>query len=62
MVRNEKYSVITQMPAKMQKLLNAGKVVKEPRKKESAPVTDVIVIDGPACASPILNLLLADRF
>ena len=42
------YRVITQIPAKMQKLVKAGRVVMEPKKNASASVTDVIVIEGPA--------------
>ena len=60
-VRKDKYSVITHRPEKMQKLLSAGSVVNEPRKKAIASVIDVIVIDGPACVNPILNLLSADK-
>ena len=61
MVRNEKYSETTQNPAKMQKLSRPGKFVKAPRKKASASVTDVIVMEGPACFKPILNLSSAER-
>ena len=43
------------MPAKMQKLLSAGSVEREPRKKARPSVTDVIVIEGPACVRPILK-------
>ena len=47
-VKKEKYSMTTQHPQKKQKLLNAGKLVMEPRKKARPSVTEVIVIDGPA--------------
>ena len=46
----------------MQKLSRPGKFVKAPRKKASASVTDVIVMEGPACFKPILNLSSADRW
>ena len=36
--------------------------MREPRKNANAPVIDVIVIEGPACVSPYLNLSLADKF
>ena len=39
----------------MQKLLRAGKVVIDPNRKATTPVTAAIVIDGPACFNPILN-------
>ena len=46
-----------QTPAKKQKLFKAGNdVVKAPKKNASASVTDVIVIEGPACIRPFLNL------
>ena len=45
----------------MQKLLSAGIVDIDPKKKASPSVTDVIVIDGPACVRPILNLSDAVR-
>ena len=60
-VRNEKYNVITQIPAKMQKLLSAGKEESDPRKNAIASVIEVTVIDGPACLKPILNLSLGFR-
>jgi len=44
------------MPANMQKLLSAGSELMAPKKKASAPVTDVSVIDGPACVNPLRNL------
>ena len=47
--------------ANRHKLLRAGSVESEPTKKASALVTEVIVIDGPAWISPILNLSFADR-
>ena len=53
--------MITQIPAKRQKLLRAGSVVKEPRKKAIASVIDVMVMEGPACVSPILNLSSANK-
>ena len=37
------------MHAKKQKLLRATSEVKPPKKKASAFVKEVIVIDGPAC-------------
>ena len=45
----------TQRPAKIQKLLKAGILEIEPRKKARPSVTDVIVTDGPARVSPILK-------
>ena len=60
-VRKEKYSVITQIPAKMQKLLSPGKELSEPPKKAIASVIEVIVIEGPACLRPIMNLSFADK-
>lgn len=50
------YKVITHIPAKMQKLYSAGKEESDPRKKATASVIEVTVIDGPACLNPILNL------
>ena len=50
-----------QIPQYMQKLFSAGTVDMDPRKKASPSVTDVIVIDGPACVRPILNRSLAFR-
>ena len=47
--------------AKRQKLLSAGTDVIAPKKKASAPVRDVIVIEGPACIKPILHRSSADR-
>ena len=47
-VKKEKYNVATQHPQKKQKLLSAGKLVIEPRKKARPSVTEVTVIDGPA--------------
>ena len=60
-VRNEKYSITTQQPQKKQKLLKAGEFANEPIKKDRPSVTEVIVIEGPACVSPTLNLSLALR-
>ena len=51
----------TQNPQNMQKLCNPGIGVKEPRKKAIPSVTEVIVIDGPASVSPILNRSFADK-
>ena len=45
----------------MQKLLSAGSVVKEPKKNASPSVIEVIVMLGPACTNPILNLSFGDR-
>ena len=50
------YKVTTQIPAKIQKLYSAGKEESDPRKKATASVIEVTVIDGPACLNPILNL------
>ena len=61
MVRKEKYSATTQKPAKTQKLLNPGMLDRAPRKKARASVTEVTVIEGPACFNPILNLSFAVR-
>ena len=52
---------MTQIPQYRQKLLRAGTVDIEPRKKASPSVIEVIVMDGPACVRPILNLSLAVR-
>ena len=60
-VKNDKYSIITQHPQKKQKLLKAGEFANEPIKKDRPSVTEVIVIEGPACVSPTLNLSLALR-
>ena len=49
------------MPANKHKLLIAGSVERDPTKKARAFVTDVIVIDGPACSRPVLNLYFAER-
>ena len=38
--------------AQMHKLFRAGRVEREPTIKARAFVTDVIVIDGPACLIP----------
>ena len=46
----------TQHPQKKQKLLRAGELAIEPMKNERPSVTEVIVIEGPACVSPSLNL------
>ena len=51
----------TQQPQKKQKLLSAGASAKDPIKKDRPSVTEVIVIEGPACVSPILNRSLALR-
>ena len=45
----------------MQKLLRAGIVDIDPKKNARPSVTDVMVIDGPACVRPILNLSDAVR-
>ena len=58
-VKNEKYSMITHYPQKKQKLPKAGEFAREPMKKERPSVTEVIVIEGPACVSPSRNLSLA---
>ena len=60
-VRNEKYSITTQQPQKKQKLPRAGEFDIDPIKKDMPSVIDVIVIDGPACVRPILNLSFADK-
>lgn len=49
------------IPANKHKLLIAGSVERDPTKKARAFVMDVIVIDGPACWKPFLNLYLAER-
>ena len=61
-VRNEKYSITTQQPQKKQKLLKAAASDIDPMKNERPSVTDVMVIEGPACIRPILNLSLAVRW
>ena len=53
--------MITQHPQKKQKLLKAGELANEPIKNDIPSVTEVMVIEGPACVSPILNLSLALR-
>ena len=52
---------MTENPAVRQKLFNAGILEIDPIKKAIPSVTDVIVIDGPACVSPILNRSFAER-
>ena len=61
-VKNERYSATTQKPENTQKLSKPGRFEMAPRKKAKASVTDVIVIEGPACFNPILNLSLAERW
>ena len=51
----------TLMPENIQKLLIPGKIVRDPRKKAMPSVTEVIVIDGPACIRPRLNRSSADK-
>ena len=60
-VKADKYRVTTTMPANRQKLFKAGSLLMEPVKKAIAFVTDVMVIDGPACAMPIRNRSFAER-
>ena len=55
------YSMHTQHPQKKQKLLRAGELANDPMKNDIPSVTEVMVIEGPACVSPILNLSLALR-
>ena len=55
------YSVKMHNPAKKHIDLRACSREIEPMKKAIALVADVMVIDGPACVSPILNLLSASR-
>ena len=49
-------------PAKMHRPRRAGSDESDPTKKASAFVTEVIVIDGPACVKPSLNLSFADKW
>ena len=58
-VKNEKYSIMTQQPQKKQKLPKAGEFDIEPMKKDKPSVTEVIVIEGPAWVKPIRNLSFA---
>ena len=58
-VRNEKYNITTQQPQKKQKLARASEFDIEPIKNDMPSVIDVIVIEGPACVRPILNLSFA---
>lgn len=51
-----RYSMRTPMPAKKQKLERASSDEVQPRKKAMAFVNDVIVMDEPACRSPIIIL------
>ena len=60
-MRNEKESITTQHPQKKQKLLRAGDFDDEPMKNPSPSVTEVIVIEGPASVSPILNRSFAGK-
>ena len=52
----------TQHPQKKQKLPSAGELARDPMKKESPSVTEVMVMEGPAWVSPILNLSFALRW
>ena len=47
-----KYNVRTPRPAKKQKLESASSELEQPRKKAIALVSEVIVIDEPACLIP----------
>ena len=49
-------------PQKKQKLPRAGEFARDPIKKERPSVTEVIVIDGPACVNPITNRSFALRW
>jgi len=60
-VRKPKYSVQMMIPANKHRLRIAGSVERAPTKNARAFVTDVIVIEGPACLKPYLNLSLALR-
>ena len=42
----------TQRPQKKQKLLRAAASLIDPMKNDSPSVTEVIVMEGPACISP----------
>ena len=48
--------MMTLHPQKKQKLPRAGDFAIDPMKNESPSVTEVIVIEGPACVKPSLNL------
>ena len=52
---------MTEKPAKRQKLFSAGMLEIEPMKNAIPSVTEVIVIDGPACVNPILKRSFADK-
>ena len=45
----------------MHKLFRAGRVDRDPTIKAKAFVTDVIVMEGPACLIPSMNLALTER-
>ena len=60
-VKNEMQSITTQHPQKKQKLLRAAASLIEPMKNEIPSVTEVIVMDGPACIKPCLNLSFTGR-
>ena len=45
----------------MHKLFKAGRVERDPTIKARAFVTEVIVMDGPACLIPSMNLSLTER-
>lgn len=49
------------MPAKKQKLDRASSEAVHPKKKAIAFVNEVIVIDEPACLSPIIILFSTDN-
>ena len=61
MDRADTYKVTTVMPANRQKLFKAANLLSDPVKKAIALVTEVIVIEGPACAIPIRKRSLAER-
>ena len=47
--------------AQIHKLFRAGSVDRDPTMKARAFVTEVIVIEGPACLIPSMNLSLTER-
>lgn len=56
MESEDKYSIRTPTPAKRQKLLRASKEVVAPIQNAITLVKEVIVMEGPACFNPSINL------
>lgn len=56
MESEDKYSIKTPTPAKRQKLLSASKEVDAPIQNAMMLVKEVMVMEGPACLSPLTTL------